>query len=108
MLEEARDALPGLAGDVGAGDEVADQLRAEYDRRLRILHADGERDSAQRWAEQERALRLAALAHKHDTVVRLRDEGTIDDEVLRLIQTGLDLEEVQIRHHGFGDQPAER
>jgi len=107
-LEKARDALPAMAGEVGAGHEVIDQLRTEYDRRLRILHADGngDGDGARQWMEQDQALRLAALAHKHDTVVRLRDEGTIDDEVLHRIQTGLDFEEVQIRHRGFGSRPA--
>jgi monovalent cation/hydrogen antiporter len=107
-LEKARDALPGLAGDVGAGDEVIEQLRADYDRRLRILRADegSESDGDQQWEEQDRALRLAALDHKHQTVVRLRDEGTIDDEVLFGIQSGLDAEEVQIRHRGFGGHPA--
>jgi monovalent cation/hydrogen antiporter len=107
-LEKARDALPGLAGDVGAGDEVIEQLRADYDRRLRILRADegSESDDDQQWEEQDRALRLAALDHKHQTVVRLRDEGTIDDEVLLGIQNGLDAEEVQIQHRGFGGHPA--
>ena len=107
-LEKAREALPAMAGEVGAGHEVIDQLRTEYDRRLRILHADGngDGDGARQWMEQDQALRLAALAHKHDTVVRLRDEGTIDDEVLHRIQTGLDFEEVQIRHRGFGSRPA--
>jgi hypothetical protein len=41
------------------------------------------------------------------TVVRLRDEGTIDDEVLQQILEGLDFEEVQLRNHTFGDH-AER
>jgi monovalent cation/hydrogen antiporter len=100
-LEQAREALPGLAGE-----EVTGQLRAEYDRRLRVLRA-GEPDGVRQWEEQDRALRLAALAHKHHTVVRLRDEGTIDDEVLRGIQTDLDPEEVQIHNRGFGGNPAE-
>jgi hypothetical protein len=39
-------------------------------------------------------------------VVRLRDEGVIDDEVLQQTQTTLDFEEVQIRYHNFGDHAA--
>jgi len=105
-LERVLDDLPGLAGQVGAGDEVTGQLRTEYDRRLRQLRSD-EADDAEQWADQDRALRLAALAHKHETVVRLRDDGTIDDEVLFGIQTSLDFEEVQIRHHTYGDHRAE-
>ncbi|MGK5684200.1 Na+/H+ antiporter [Actinoplanes sp. URMC 104] len=104
-LEEARDALPGLAGTVGAGGAVAGRLREEFDRRLEMLRADGPDggDGARRQQEQDRELRLATLAHKRDTLVRLRDEGTIDDEVLRGIQTTLDFEEVQLRHHTYGD-----
>jgi transposase len=41
-----------------------------------------------------------------ELVVRLRDEGVIDDEVLQQIQTTLDFEEVRIRHHNFGDHAA--
>jgi CPA1 family monovalent cation:H+ antiporter len=95
-----------MADDLGAGQDVADQLRAEHDRRLRVLRTDGdeaddagERDGAREWEEQYAALRLAVLSHKHDTVVRMRDEGRIDDTVLRQIQTNLDIEEVQITHH---------
>ena len=38
-LEEAMEALPGLVEELGTDGEVAEQLRTEYDRRLRILCA---------------------------------------------------------------------
>ncbi|MBM2615770.1 Na+/H+ antiporter [Actinoplanes sp. LDG1-06] len=103
--EEARNALPALADQVGADREIADELGQEFDRRLGILREDGpdNGNGARRREAQDRRLRLAAIAHKHATVVRLRDEGVIDDEVLQRIQTTLDVEEVQIRHHNFGD-----
>jgi monovalent cation:H+ antiporter, CPA1 family len=104
--ERVLEAISELAGDVGAREDVADQLRAEYDRRLRVLRTDedaaSEGDGTRDWEEQYAQLRLAAVSHKHDTVVRLRDEGEIDDTVLRQIQTNLDLEEVQISRHRSG------
>lgn len=42
------------------------------------------------------ALRLELIAHKRETVVRLRDEQAIDDIVLRAVQRRLDLEEVRL------------
>jgi CPA1 family monovalent cation:H+ antiporter len=42
------------------------------------------------------ALRLAALAQKRTTLIRLRDEHRIDDGVLRELQTQLDIEEVRL------------
>ncbi|MFG2378654.1 hypothetical protein ACGFY9_45290 [Streptomyces sp. NPDC048504] len=42
------------------------------------------------------ALRLALIANKRATVVRLRDERRIDDTVLRRLQATLDSEEVRL------------
>jgi hypothetical protein len=42
------------------------------------------------------ALRLALIAHKRATVVRQRDELSIDDTVLRGLQAALDNEEVRL------------
>ena len=41
-------------------------------------------------------LRLALLSHQRSTVIRLRDEGRIDDAVLRQLQARLDLEEIRL------------
>ncbi len=103
-IEETMNALPALAEQVGAGRAAADQLREEFEQRLQMVRADGpdNGDGARKREHEDRELRLAVIAHKHAIVVRLRDEGTIDDEVLHRIQTGLDFEEVQIRHHTFG------
>ncbi|HEY8718481.1 hypothetical protein [Pengzhenrongella sp.] len=77
-----------------------DRLRGEYVEHLELLRArddDGvEPDSAVLLDEQYTALRLALLAKKRATVVRLRDERRIDDAVLRQIQARLDIEEVRL------------
>ncbi|MFI7606309.1 Na+/H+ antiporter [Micromonospora sp. NPDC049366] len=97
--QEALAALPRLADELDIGPEVVDRLDREYRKRLRVLRASrGETDdhAALRYEEQYRMLRLAVLAHKRAAVVRLRDERRIDDSVLRLVQSRLDIEEVRL------------
>jgi CPA1 family monovalent cation:H+ antiporter len=88
--EEALEALPGTATRLGTAPDIVEQVRIEYDRRLRALR-DGDGAGQQQYAD----LYLALLARKHDTVVRMHDAGEIDDEVLRQLQDHLDQEKVQ-------------
>lgn len=97
--EEALAAIPELADTLNVDERVAERLRLEYEKHLRVLHAGDEEsqdEQARRYDVQNTELRLAVLAHKRATVVRLRDEGRIDDIVLRHIFTRLDLEEVRL------------
>jgi Na+/H+ antiporter len=103
--EEALTALPEIAAEVGAEPDVIDRVRREYEQHLHVLHADhGEDDgdvdeddeTARRHDRQYTALRRAVLDRKRDTAQRLRDEGRIDDTVLRRIQNRLDFEEVRL------------
>jgi monovalent cation/hydrogen antiporter len=96
---DALAALPDIAADLDVDDKVTEQLRREYDKHLRILTAaepEAYDEPALRYDQQYTALRLAVLAHKRATVVRLRDEDRIDDIVLRHVQTRLDIEEVRL------------
>jgi len=52
-----------------------------------------------RHAQDYTALRLALLACKRATVIRLRDDHHIDDTVLRQVQAHLDSEEVRLSRH---------
>lgn len=88
------EALPALAAERGIGPEITGQLRTEYDRWLRVLRTGD--DAAAAWEEQYADLRLAVVAHKHATVVRMRDRGEIDDEVLLRLQDQLDAETVRL------------
>ncbi|RBY82494.1 Na+/H+ antiporter [Geodermatophilus sp. TF02-6] len=97
--EEALAALPRLAADLGTDREVVDRLRAEYEEHLQVLRADGggaDDEPVLRHEQDYTALRLAVLATKRATVLRLRDERRIDDTVLRQVQTRLDIEEVRL------------
>jgi len=97
--EEALAAIPQLAAELSTDPEIAERVRRETEKYLRVLHAseDGADDeSALRYDQQYSALRLAMLAHKRATVVRLRDERRIDDTVLLQVQRRLDIEEVRL------------
>jgi len=97
--QEALAAIPAIAADLAIDQAVADRLAKEYDKHLRVLQAaepDADDEAALRYDQHNTALRLAVLAHKRATVVRLRDEGRIDDIVLRHVQTRLDIEEVRL------------
>ncbi len=77
-------------------------LTSQYEKYLRVPQAgDPDTDdlAALRFAEQDTALRLAVLAHKRATVIRLREEDPIDDVELRRVQTRLDQEETRLLRH---------
>lgn len=98
-VEEAVDALPRLAQEQGTDPEVVERTHRELDDRLRLLRAgpcEDDDEPALRHDQQYTALRLALLAHKRATMVRLRDSDTIDDIVLRQLQAQLDVEEVRL------------
>jgi monovalent cation/hydrogen antiporter len=104
--ESALAAMPQLAANVGADPEVVERLRRESEKHLRVLRAndDGIDDEpALRHDQHYTALRLAVIAHKRATVLRLRDERRIDDTVLRQLQTRLDIEEVRLSRRELAD-----
>ena len=92
-------ALPQLADELGSDPVVLTRTRHEYEKHLQVLRADADRtadDPVVRHDRDYTSLRLAVLAHKRATVLRLRDERRIDDTVLRQIQSRLDIEEVRL------------
>jgi len=94
----ALDALPVEAERLGLTGKVVAKLEAEYRMHAEALAEAGAEhpdDGRPREADFD-ALRLAVLAHKRAAVVRLRDERTIDDIVLREVQAQLDAEEVRL------------
>jgi CPA1 family monovalent cation:H+ antiporter len=105
--EAALTAIPRLAAETGADPKVAEQLRDEYQDHLRVLNAatpNGAGDTlALRHDRQYTELRLALIAHKRATLVRLRDQGRIDDTVLRQVQTRLDIEEIRLARRQLAD-----
>ena len=105
--EEALAALPDVAEMLETDPHIVERLRHEYDKHLRVLrasadtNADGEGEGVEdeealRYDRQYTELRLAMLARKRATVLRLRNERRIDDSVLLRVQSRLDLEEMRL------------
>ncbi|MDX3713291.1 hypothetical protein [Streptomyces europaeiscabiei] len=104
--EEALQALPHLADELGTTPKVTEWLRQEYEAHLATVQAKGagsDGDPALLHNRHYTDLRLALIAHKRATVVRLRDERHIDDTVLRRLQAALDNEEARLA----GREPVE-
>lgn len=103
---EAQAAIPQIAAELGTDPEIADRVGREYAKRLRVLHASeagADDEPALRYDQQYAALRLAVLAHKRATLIRLRDQRRIDDTVLREVQRRLDIEEVRLSRPEVAD-----
>jgi monovalent cation/hydrogen antiporter len=95
--DAAYDAIEDTAHQLGTDAPVVDRVRHEFDKRRKLLAADGSGDDpVVLHDDQYTALRLALLAQERATLVQLRDEQQIDDIVLRQVQAGLDLEEVRL------------
>jgi CPA1 family monovalent cation:H+ antiporter len=104
--EEALSAMPQLAAGLSTQPDVVDRMRHEYEDHLLVLRANqagANDDPASRHDRHYTALRLALLAHKRNTVIRLRDEHRIDDTVLRQVQAALDTEELHLTRHEAAD-----
>ena len=111
--EEALTALSDVAEALETDPHIVERLRREYDKHLRVLRANASADAgtgragegdgegvedeeALRYDRQYTELRLAMLARKRATVLRLRNERRIDDSVLLGVQSRLDLEEMRL------------
>jgi hypothetical protein len=104
-VPDPRGGPPSPAGSSFAGltwATTAPRLQREYTKHLRLLHAndgDAADEPALHYDRQYTALRQAVLARKRAVVLRLRDQGRIDDTVLRQVQARLDIEEVRLSRH---------
>ncbi|HEU4997500.1 MAG TPA: Na+/H+ antiporter [Lapillicoccus sp.] len=95
--DAAYEAIDQTAQQLGSDDRVVDRVRHEFDKRRKLLAADGAGDDpVVVHDDQYTALRLALLGTERATLVQLRDEQQIDDIVLRQVQARLDLEEVRL------------
>jgi monovalent cation/hydrogen antiporter len=79
--------------------DAVERLRVEYDERLQQLQlcADNPDDcSGQVATPQFQLLQHEALNEERRTIIRLRNEGVINDDALRRIQRDLDLAEARL------------
>ena len=95
--DSAYEVIDDTARQLGTDVPVVDRVRHEFEKRRKLLAADGSGDDpVVLHDDQYTALRLALLAQERATLVQLRDEQQIDDIVLRQVQARLDLEEVRL------------
>ncbi len=80
-----------------------EQLRVHYGRRLQRFAPDAEVDPACKKETSEALIRLreATLAAERSALIRLRDDGTISDEVLHRLERELDIEALRL---GLGER----
>jgi len=86
-LEELRESYPDHL-------PLIDQMRDGFDHEASHVwpHAEEPADEAERELIDHRAIRLEVVAVQRDAVIRLRDDGIINDATLRRIERDLDLE----------------
>jgi monovalent cation/hydrogen antiporter len=93
-IEGALAILPRAAADHGAPEAVVEQLRAEHESRRRRSDGVVEQERDHAGGDPETAVRLALLGERRRILVRLRDEGLVDDLVVMHVQAELDNEEL--------------
>jgi CPA1 family monovalent cation:H+ antiporter len=79
--------------------KIQDRVRRDYEEHLAVLEASSTEqpnDSVAQRDSQYTALRQALIGRKHEAVIELRDEGVIDDIVLRQVQAKLDIEDLRL------------
>jgi CPA1 family monovalent cation:H+ antiporter len=85
-----------------ARPENVERLRSEYADRIRQLSKDtSHEDSVRRlYSKDFEQLAREALETERETVIGLRNEESINDEVLRRIQHDIDLAEARLQRRG--------
>jgi CPA1 family monovalent cation:H+ antiporter len=96
--QRARERVEELSGEEWVNADTAVRLRGLYDWRHRRFRAQAGGDGAEydeRSAAYQRLLR-EVIAAERETLLRLRNQGRITDEVMRRVERDLDLEESRL------------
>jgi monovalent cation/hydrogen antiporter len=98
--EAALERLDGLATEWPGHLELIDRLRAQYEDRTRhavsAKHPEQRDEAAEQELIEHRQIRMAVLAAERDALLTLRERGGIADEVHRVVEHDLDLEELRM------------
>ncbi len=91
-----------LAGNDSAQTDALQRLRVEYEDHIRQVEGS-EPESAgtplRRFSSEYERLSHEALATERQTIIQLRNENVISDEVLRRIQRDIDLAEARLQQN---------
>src|SRR5438552_6906946 len=97
--EAALDRIEEMGSSNQARPETVERLRAEYADRIRQLSRKGPPEKAvgRLFSRDFEELAREALQTERDTVITLRNEEAINDQVLRRIQRDIDLAEARLQ-----------
>jgi CPA1 family monovalent cation:H+ antiporter len=100
--EAALARIEDLGSSGQARPESVERLRSEYADRIRQLSKDASHEESLRrlYSKDFQQLACEALDTERETVIGLRNEDTINDEVLRRIQHDIDLAEARLQRRG--------
>jgi Na+/H+ antiporter len=99
--EAALARIEDLGSSSQARPENVERLRSEYADRIRQLSKDTSHEESVRrlYSKDFEQLAREALETERETVIGLRNQDTINDEVLRRIQHDIDLAEARLQRH---------
>ena len=100
--QEAYARLNEIEEDDPAKADALKRLRIEYEDHIRQVEGATSASagtSLRRFSSEYERLSLAALVQERQTILHLRNEDVISDEVLRRIQRDIDLAEARLGHH---------
>jgi Na+/H+ antiporter len=99
--EAALERIEDMGSASQARPENVERLRSEYADRIRQLSKDTSHEESVRrlYSKDFEQLAREALETERNTVIALRNEDTINDEVLRRIQHDIDLAEARLQRH---------
>jgi CPA1 family monovalent cation:H+ antiporter len=99
--EAALARIEDIGSSGGARPGSVERLRSEYADRIRQLSKESHEESVRHlYSRDFEELAREALEIERETVIALRNEESINDEVLRLIQHDIDLAEARLQRHG--------
>jgi Na+/H+ antiporter len=97
MSEAGSTHLDGIAQRLGTPEDIVARVRRQY-QEAHVDRPEGATEPG--WAQgsvgSEGELRRALIAKKRESVIRLRDAGSIDDAILLRMQDRLDIEELRV------------
>lgn len=100
--QEAFGALRDIEENDPAKADALQRLRLEYEDHIRQVQgstAAAAGTPMRRFSTEYERLSLAALLQERQTILHMRNENIISDEVLRRIQRDIDLAEARLSHH---------
>lgn len=92
--------LSELATEDDIPEEYLNRLRSHYEKKIKLLKARNDEDKDEQHENRATAkqhLYQEALTAERAAIIKLRDQGHIDDEALRVVERELDLEEQRLR-----------